>query len=1689
MTCCPEEKPYLRGSERDGFLCTDTVTQPEPAFAPIEAPGDPPSPPSDDAEMRTRQRQLRQPQRRLEHTELEDHAGYRLTRDEPAGCRNGNNTDTEADRARCVVVRLSLPNNRLDGPLTFGDLATAELRSLAQLDLSSNALRDGGFTSDGGEYRESFFGNATQLLTTEAAATEAPCQLTALRELDLASNRIGGPLPAWVAQCDALERIRLYNNSFLYPHDDESAQRAVLDGLLEECQELTVSCTGLPPLSCNAFGVDYVADSTDNSRCIRCTDPLLPLIGVGAVFVLALGALGFYTWLIQRYPQAMQQSVATATLIIDHLQTVSIVGNLKLLWPPAVHAVTSSFSFNVLEMMSAIRPECILRDAQDLSPFYIFNLVVCAIVFVLLLATMLVGSLLELCGRPAMADEAELAGTVLFTAQLTVAWRVCQELILSAAAGGPVFGPIAALAGISLLGLQLLLVLKYVLQTKSLRRNSHGQRAGEGACLSRLVGKELANSPKRVRHRLSYLMERFSDRKPYWQYVIWLRQLLLTLDYILPQVFAIDDMDDLEALKPMRSADDNGTSDEVGNTPTWVLKTLMSGEPEKGWRRAVVLGHAVVAVLIFACFWRASVKHKPYRHGYQNAIESWLFFSDIVVVLLGTVYTFLPASCEFEPRPDPCSTERTTTGVEAAIMVVMVGAITAAALYLAYGWWVRHMLESIKPKTPRLRGKSRAQSGYRSNRASSMGGPLGGGGGRLRGVSASGFGLMTKRVPRFNAPSSSGDDLTDLFESVGGTQTAAHRPSVGGGPRLSIGGGRRATLTGQQILAGRVSGICSSGSTASSGSSNNRPDLCSRGSSGGCTSGPVATCLDQQGNTIGMLMVASSVENLNAIEDEDRELAAKPEKKKRSRRVLFTPRSHNPGKGKAASSPPSGGSGRSSPVGASAVAQADAPEAAPGYQNALRSRMQVARIPSPQTLSPRGLPCSRANDASAVENAAAALSAGGASPRGLRTTNLDAACFAASAAQEPPPSRIEMLKGAPQTSAPPPGSPPRGDGSSQSGLRTTRLDATDTSDSPSTPGDTDAGSTALTPMVFPDLDEVLRERAPPSPAPKKKKGRAQQGAAVHTEHTILVQRAEEGIGMTLNEVGRITSVDPGSPAEAAGLQKFDLVTQVDGEPLSDSASLSQRLAGRDQVLLGVERPPTSMHRVIASKENRRAKSSLRRSIVRRGSGKVTTDAAEPRPSELEPPVTDAGMDSGAALGETSKKKSSRRSSIVTRIMMGSSRRRSSCATPTSPQDKPSATPAAGDGDDDSIGIGSVALALSEPGRWGASQAPTDGGVGGGGTDLGLYDGAAVVAPSAGGDEAVVDLEDHDCGTRRKGRRGSALGAMRSAMRRGSGSNSSRRGSATGAGQISVGASGGTDAAALNEPSTGPIRLPGPRVPEEPVAHIAAPSLSTQPMVSLSSEAAAPTPRSEFRLNQALAPQQGQPLDDWVRNRLAAVKAERAKAPGRTGRRGSAPGGPPGKPGLDAGTPPLQRTCSSARRGSAPGLTSTPLDGGFFQSCERTSACMSLPDDEEGLGRVSLPTTPRPRSPAADAFAAADSSASECRSRFSDFFSSRSSATTEASVSSKGESSVPKRRGSTPSAKGRPSMRSVAESSMAEASDSPSSTSRGSGFTPGRLSPPSALTVGSSSASSRGSSRAPPSPRVPERDRWLTSTEI
>jgi len=42
--------------------------------------------------------------------------------------------------------------------------------------------------------------------------------------------------------------------------------------------------------------------------------------------------------------------------------------------------------------------------------------------------------------------------------------------------------------------------------------------------------------------------------------------------------------------------------------------------------------HAAAALVVFCAFWAAHRRVQPFVHRFQNLLESWLFFSDIMIV-------------------------------------------------------------------------------------------------------------------------------------------------------------------------------------------------------------------------------------------------------------------------------------------------------------------------------------------------------------------------------------------------------------------------------------------------------------------------------------------------------------------------------------------------------------------------------------------------------------------------------------------------------------------------------------------------------------------------------------------------------------------------------------------------------------------------------------------------------------------------------------------------------------------------------------------------------------------------------------------------------------------------------------------------------------------------------------------------
>jgi len=98
---------------------------------------------------------------------------------------------------------------------------------------------------------------------------------------------------------------------------DASSQ---LTNVVQRCKEPAFSCIGLPPVSCSAFGPGWMVKARDPDTCEPCASILLSitLLGVGSV-LLVLG-VGGYIWFITKYPDAIQRTVSTATIVLNHVQ-------------------------------------------------------------------------------------------------------------------------------------------------------------------------------------------------------------------------------------------------------------------------------------------------------------------------------------------------------------------------------------------------------------------------------------------------------------------------------------------------------------------------------------------------------------------------------------------------------------------------------------------------------------------------------------------------------------------------------------------------------------------------------------------------------------------------------------------------------------------------------------------------------------------------------------------------------------------------------------------------------------------------------------------------------------------------------------------------------------------------------------------------------------------------------------------------------------------------------------------------------------------------------------------------------------------------------------------------------------------------------------------------------------------------
>ena len=277
--------------------------------------------------------------------------------------------------------------------------------------------------------------------------------------------------------------------------------------------------------------------------------------------------------------------------------------------------------------------------------------------------------------RQRRADTLEMVHTLVFQVQLVMAWRYSLAIV-SYHPEQSLGARTAVALGLVLLAVNALYLVKYFVHVRALVYGAPG------------CGPVARLDEERLSRRLVYLTRRFASHAPFWQFVVWGRQLLLLIDAFLPR---------------------------------WYEPFAVVGSARQDLAyRGVVITHSAVALAIFFVFWALHARIRPYAYEFQNRIESGLFACNIVTVVLGLAYTF--------------ETER-RRWIEALLLSVLGASWLATASYLGLVYY-RETRHGDAPKE--------ADAVELPTALSFFTGPHGGRGGRCAGSSQLSFDTRAK---------------------------------------------------------------------------------------------------------------------------------------------------------------------------------------------------------------------------------------------------------------------------------------------------------------------------------------------------------------------------------------------------------------------------------------------------------------------------------------------------------------------------------------------------------------------------------------------------------------------------------------------------------------------------------------------------------------------------------------------------------------------------------------------------------------------------------------------------------------------------------------------------------------------------------------------------------------------------------
>ena len=143
--------------------------------------------------------------------------------------------------------------------------------------------------------------------------------------------------------------------------------------------------------------------------------------------------------------------------------------------------------------------------------------------------------------------------------------------------------------------------------------------------------KPITMSKQRLKRRLNYLTKRFNDHAPYWQFVIWARQISILIANF----------------------------------------NVLHGFQYSKW---------VLSIIVLCICFLSLILHmhvKPYKYEFQNEVDKWLLIANIIIVFTATIYSEL-----LKPSIEHDISNIWSWIITFIILITMFGSLIVGMIYL-----------------------------------------------------------------------------------------------------------------------------------------------------------------------------------------------------------------------------------------------------------------------------------------------------------------------------------------------------------------------------------------------------------------------------------------------------------------------------------------------------------------------------------------------------------------------------------------------------------------------------------------------------------------------------------------------------------------------------------------------------------------------------------------------------------------------------------------------------------------------------------------------------------------------------------------------------------------------------------------------------------------------------------------------